>query len=69
MYNITGIFDRFRNEAHLLLAACRQETWVAQLLRSLSVHISECGGKKVNDQDQIMVMVLVMGMRGVVKVF
>ena len=38
-------FDRFRNEVHLLLAACCKETWVAQLLPSLSVHISECGGR------------------------
>ena len=57
------VFDRFRNESHLLLAACCKETWVAQLLPSLSVHISECGGQKVNDHDQIMVMVLMMGMR------
>ena len=60
-------FDRFRNEVHLFLAACRQETWVAQLLPSLSVHISEYGGQKVNDHDQIMVMVLMMG--NLVKVF
>ena len=56
-------FDRFRTEAHLLLAACCKETWVAQLLPSLSVHISEFGGQKVNAHDQIMVMVLMMGMR------
>ena len=43
------IFDRFGNEAHLLLAARCQETWVAQLLPSLSVHISEYGGQKVKD--------------------